>query len=154
MTISVTNMMKIAMACDAAAYTFKTELKKILDRKGYVITDFGCDSSESGEYPVFAKTVGEKVAGGEFDRGILICGTGQGMCIAANKIKGVRAALCYDVLPAIMSREHNDANILTTGAWIVSVEKAVQVIEAWLFGRFAKGKHESRIRMIEKIEDD
>lgn len=147
--------LKIGIGCDLAAYDFKLELLEALKNKGYTnITDFGCNSSQSGDYPVYAKIVGEKVASGEFDRGILICGTGQGICMAANKVRGVRAALCYDVIPAIMSREHNNSNVLATGSWIVTVEKAVKIIEAWLFGKYNGGRHDIRLKMMDDIRND
>ena len=144
--------MKIVVGCDLAGYDFKIELIKILREKGYNITDIGCDSSEEGEYPLYGRLVGEKVASGEYDRGIVICGTGNGICIAANKVNGVRAALCYDVFPALMSREHNDANVLGIGCWLVDLPKAVRIVETWLFGKFAHGRHEQRIEAIREIE--
>jgi len=146
--------MKIVIGCDLAAYDFKVELIDILRKKGYKITDVGCDSSAEGEYPVYGKLVGEKVANGEYDRGIVICGTGNGICIAANKVKDARAALCYDVLPALMSREHNNANVLALGSWIIDIPQAVRVVEAWLFGKFSGGRHISRIDMIKEIENN
>lgn len=145
--------LKIAIGCDLAGYDFKNLLLERLEKKGYNITDFGCNSSEEGEYTTCAKQVGEAVANGEFDRGILICGTGQGVCIAANKIKGIRAALCYDVLPAILSREHNNSNILALGSWVVDIDKAERIVEAWLFGKYAGGRHELRIKAIHDMEE-
>lgn len=144
--------LKIVIGCDLAAYDFKIELVKVLKEKGYYITDIGCDSSKEGEYPVYGRLVGEKVVSEEFDRGIVICGTGQGICMSANKVKGVRAALCYDVLPALLSREHNNSNVLATGAWIVDVPKAVKIIETWLFGKYSGGRHDARVNMMNDIE--
>jgi ribose 5-phosphate isomerase B len=144
--------MRIIIGCDLAGYDFKMELIEVLRRKGYDITDAGCESSKEGDYPVYARTVGENVVAGKYERGILICGTGQGVCMAANKVKGVRAALCYDVLPAIMSREHNNSNVLATGAWIVTIDQAVRVIEAWLFAKYSGGRHEVRIQQMAEME--
>ena len=103
---------------------------------------------------MYGRLVGEKVASGEFDRGIVICGTGQGICISANKVKGVRAALCYDVLPALLSCEHNNSNVLATGAWIVSPDHAARIVEAWLFGKYSGGRHDLRLKMISDIENE
>ena len=145
---------KIAIGCDLAAFDFKINLIGILRERGYNLTDVGCQSSKEGDYPVFGRLVGEKVFSGEFDRGIVICGTGQGICISANKVKGVRAALCYDVLPALLSREHNNSNVLATGAWIVTPDHAARIVEAWLFGKYAGGRHDLRLKMISDIENE
>lgn len=144
--------LKIAMGCDCYAYDFKVGVLELLKMKGYSITDFGCNSSNDGDYVEIAKIVGEKVASGEFDRGLLFCGTGQGMVIAANKIKGIRAALCFDVLPALLTREHNDSNILTMGPWMISVEKAIRVIDVWLVGLY-EWNHEYSLNYIKKLEE-
>ncbi len=148
------HQLKIVIGCDLAAYDFKMQLLEILRGRGYEITDVGCNSSQEGDYPVYARLVGEKVASGAFDRGIVICGTGQGICMSANKVRGVRAALCYDVLPALLSREHNNSNVLATGAWIVTPEHAARIVEAWLFGKYAGGRHDLRLRMISDMEKE
>lgn len=144
--------MKIGFGCDSKGYELKLELIKELTRRGYEVTDVGCHSTEPVDYPVYAKEVGLGVAQGRFDRGILICGTGQGMCIAANKIKGIRAAVCYDLFPALMSREHNDANVLCTGAWMVAPEPAKRMVVEWLEMGFGGGKHERRVNQIAELE--
>ena len=144
--------MRIAIGCDLAGYTFKQELVEALRKRGYDLTDVGCFSSEEGEYPIYGRIVGEKVASGEFDRGIVICGTGNGITIAANKVHGVRAALCYNTFAALMSREHNDANVLGLSAWLLSLPDAVKIAEVWLFGKFSGGRHNQRIEMITDIE--
>lgn len=147
--------LKLVIGCDLSGYDLKTDILHRLKSKGYDITDFGCDSAQEGEYPVYAKKVAEAVASGEYDRGILICGTGQGVMMAANKVKGIRAALCYDVLPAILTREHNDSNILATGSWLITGEKFEQVIEAWLFGKFSNlPRHKQRIQMMCDMEQE
>lgn len=147
--------LKLVIASDLSGYDLKTEMVERLGRKGYSITDFGCDSAQEGEYPVYAKKVGEAIASGAFDRGILICGTGQGMMMAANKVKGIRAALCYDVLPAILTREHNDSNILATGSWLVDGEQLERIIEVWLFGKFTNlPRHRQRIQMMCEMDQE
>jgi ribose 5-phosphate isomerase B len=146
--------MNVAIGCDAPGFEHKQFLVNVLKKSGYNVIDVGCHSPDPADYPDYAKLVGEGVASGKFDRGILFCGTGQGMNIAANKIKNVRAALCYDVLPAILSRDHNDANVLCMGAWIIEKEQAERVALNWLRGRFSGGVHEKRIEMIKAMEGE
>lgn len=147
--------LKLVIGCDLSGYDLKVDIVRRLRDKGYDIVDFGCDSSQEGEYPVYARKVAEAVAKGEYDRGILICGTGQGVMMAANKVKGIRAALCYDVLPAILTREHNDSNILATGSWLVTGEEFERIIEAWLFGKFTNlPRHRQRIKMMSDMEQE
>jgi len=140
---------KIIMGCDLAAYDMKCEIIQIMRGNGYQIEDVGCDSSHEGLYTPIAKTVAHAVASGEFDCGILLCGTGQGMAMAANKVKNARAALCYDIFPAVMSKRDNNANILCTGAWMMDVPKAIQIIEAWLFSEYA-GNHDEGLALLEE----
>ncbi|MCL2833184.1 MAG: RpiB/LacA/LacB family sugar-phosphate isomerase [Treponema sp.] len=144
--------LKIIMGCDLAAYDFKTQAIADLCRRGYTITDIGCHNSMEGEYPQIAEEAGKRVVSGEFDRGLLVCGTGQGMAMAANKVKGVRAALCYDIFPALLSREHNNSNILATGCWMITLEKYLEMVEVWLFGKFNGGRHETRIDYMLEME--
>ncbi|OHD80467.1 MAG: ribose 5-phosphate isomerase B [Spirochaetes bacterium RIFOXYC1_FULL_54_7] len=144
---------KLAIGCDLAAYDFKNRIYAELHSRGYTVTDVGCNSAQEGDYPVYARKVAELVQSGKVDKGILICGTGQGMAIAANKCKGIRCALCYDIFPALMSREHNNSNILATGAWMVSFEKAMDIIEAWLFGKYSPGRHDIRLDQLKEIEE-
>ncbi len=144
---------KIVMGCDLAAYDFKVNLLGMLRGCGFDITDVGCFSSRDGDYPIYGRLVGEKVVSGEFDRGIVMCGTGQGICMAANKVKGVRAALCYDVLPALLSREHNNSNVLAMGAWLVTPDLAVKIVQTWLFGKYNGGRHDVRLKMLTDIEN-
>lgn len=145
--------MKIVLGCDLAAYDFKVEFVAAMKAKGFNITDIGCDSSAEGEYTYYGSQVGKLVASGEFDRGIVICGTGNGITIAANKVKGVRAALCTDTFSALMSREHNNANVLGLSSWRLTVEQAVKIAELWLFGKFSGGRHNQRIQALKDIED-
>lgn len=147
--------LRVGIGCDLAGYSIKKHLIEVLTDQGYIVDDVGCEPDLSvADYPVYARMVGEGVALGKYDRGILICGTGQGMVIAANKIKGVRAALCLDVLPALFSREHNDANVLCMGGWMIDNEKAEKVSLAWLKMAFAEGVHSRRVKMIDDIENE
>ncbi len=146
--------MIVAIGCDAPGFEHKQYLTNALQGRGYEIIDVGCFSPEQVDYPDYAKIVGEGVASGEYDRGILFCGTGLGMSIAANKVKNVRAALCYEVLPAILSRNHNDANVLCMGAWIINKEQAESVALNWLRGQFSGGAHAKRIEIIKTMEAD
>ena len=145
---------KIAIGCDLAGYDLEQEVYKRLKNMGYDIQHVGCESSHKGNYTVYAKKVADMVASSTVDKGILICGTGQGMAIAANKVRGIRCALVYDVFPALMSREHNNSNMMATGAWMVTPDKAIQVIEAWLFGKYSEGRHDVRIAELKAIEDE
>jgi ribose 5-phosphate isomerase B len=144
---------KIAIGSDAVSYYFKVRALKELSDRGYGITDFGGDGPDAGEYPVIAESVARRVAAGEFERGLLICGTGQGMVIAANKVPGIRAALCFDTLHAILSREHNNTNILCTGAWLTTIDRYLPMVEAWLYGRFSgTQRHVDRLEYVRGME--
>ncbi len=145
---------KIAIGCDLAGYDLEQKVYTRMKEMGYDITHVGCDSSHEGNYTVYAKKVGDLVSSGEVDKGILICGTGQGMAIAANKVRNIRCALVYDVFPAIMSREHNNSNVMATGAWMVTPDKAIDIIEAWLFGKYSEGRHDVRIAELKEIENE
>jgi len=143
--------MKIGIGCDAKGFRLKQKLIALLNDNNYEVVDVGCYSLDRVDYPDFARLVGEGVAKGNYARGILICGTGQGMGIAANKVKGVRAAVCYDMFTAILSRDHNNANVFCTGAWIIDHEKAGEIILQWLEMGYS-GVHESKIDKIAAIE--
>lgn len=145
--------MRIVVGNDLAAYDFKVGFVNVMREKGYDIVDIGCDSSSEGEYTYYGSQVGKRVVSGEFDRGIVICGTGNGITIAANKVKGVRAALCTDTFSALMSREHNDANVLGLSSWRLSVDDAVKITELWLFGKFSGGRHNQRIQALRELEE-
>ncbi len=142
--------LKIAVGSDLAGYDYKEQVVKILRENGYTVTNVGCDSSFQGIYPIYAKKVAVEIKEGRADRGILICGTGQGMAIAANKIEGIRAALCGEIFTAIMSREHNNTNVLALGAWVTPIEKAMPIVEAWLFGKYS-GRHDDKLTMLDNI---
>ena len=142
--------MKIAIGCDHAAYSFKEEIKTYLTEKGHEVVDKGCYSPERADYPDYGIAVGEAVAGGECEKGVAICGSGIGISIAANKVKGIRCALCLEPNSARLSRSHNDANVLAMGARLISVETGKEIVDAWLSTEFEGGRHIGRI---EKISD-
>ena len=142
--------MKIAVASDHGGYKLKEYLKKYLEEKGEEVIDLGTDSEESVDYPVYGKACGEAVVSGKADRGIVCCGTGIGISIAANKVKGVRCALCTDVHMAEMSRKHNNANVLALGGRTTSDEDARQITEAWLDTGFEGGRHQRRVNMLDE----
>ena len=133
--------MKIAIGSDHAGFELKEKIKKYLEELGYKFKDFGTDSNESVDYPDYALKVAESVAKKEYDRGILICGSGIGMCMTANKVSGIRAALCHDVETAKLSREHNDANILTFGSRIIDENTAKDMVKVWLETEFLGDRH-------------
>ena len=144
--------MKIAIGCDHGGVELKEEIKKYLFEAGYETKDFGTNSNESCDYPDYAILVAEAVASKEFDFGILICGTGIGIGIAANKIPGIRAALCSDTFSAHATREHNDANILTIGQRVVGPGLALDIVKTFLNTKFEGGRHQNRIDKISEIE--
>jgi ribose 5-phosphate isomerase B len=146
--------MKIAVGSDHAGFSLKEEVKKWLGELGVEVVDRGCFSLESVDYPDFAAAVAHDVAAGAVDRGILVCGTGQGMVMSANKVKGIRAALCQDTFSARASREHNDANILCMGARVIGPGVARDVVEAWLKGSFSGGRHAARVQKIAALEEE
>lgn len=143
--------LKLIIGSDIAGYNFKCHIIKEMEAQGYKLTDAGCNSSGKGLYAPIGKKVADAVAAKEADYGILICGTGQGMAMAANKVTGIKAALCYDILPAVLSKEHNHSNILCTGAWMMTVPKALQVIEAWLLAQYA-GNNDEGLGLLERYE--
>jgi ribose 5-phosphate isomerase B len=144
--------MRIAIGCDHRGFDAKTKLMELINRLGHEVTDFGAFGSESCDYPDIAAQVGRKVGAGEVDRGILICGTGIGMCIAANKIQGVRAAPCHDDLTAEMSRRHNDLNVLCLSADMLGERLIDRLVEVWLTTPFEGGRHLKRIEKIAELE--
>lgn len=143
--------MKIAIGSDHAGYSLKEEIKKYLDQKEIPFTDFGTFKIDSCDYPEFAYKVGNAVAGNDCDHGILICGTGIGMSITANKIKGVRAAVANDEENAKMSRLHNDANVLCLGARTLEAIKALSILETWINTSFEGGRHQKRVNLITQL---
>lgn len=144
--------MRIAIGSDHAGYELKELIKKHLQEKGFNIEDFGTDSAESTDYPDFAGSVGEAVAAGDFERGILICGTGIGISIAANKIPGVYCGLVGDCFSAKASRWHNNTNVIALGARVIGPGLALEIIDTWLGTEFKGGRHQKRIDKIIGIE--
>jgi ribose 5-phosphate isomerase B len=145
-------MAVIALGADHAGFNLKEDLKIWLTGRGHRVLDYGTFSSESVDYPDFAGLVGEAVTAGEAVRGVLVCGTGIGMAIAANKIPGVRAAVCSDLFTARASREHNDANVLALGARVLKASRAIELLEAWLEADFAGGRHVRRVEKVTALE--
>lgn len=143
----------IAIACDHSALELKAEIIKVLETRNLEYNDFGTYTVDSCHYPIFGARAAQAVASGQCDRGILICGTGIGMSLVANKVKGIRCALCSDVYSAKMTRAHNDSNMLALGARVIGVEIAKEIVEAWLDTPFEGGRHQTRVDMITAIEN-
>jgi ribose 5-phosphate isomerase B len=144
--------MKIAIGCDHAGLPLKEEIKKTLAEAGAQVQDLGTTSPESVDYPDYARAVAEAVASGRADSGILVCGTGIGMSITANKVAGVRAALCHDAYTARLAREHNDANVLCLGGRVIGPGVAADMVRVWLETRFAGGRHARRVEKMRALD--
>ena len=144
--------MKVAIGSDHAGYLLKQHLIATLQELGHTVEDHGTDSEASVDYPPICAAVGQAVAGGEADRGIVLGGSGQGEQIAANKVRGVRAALCNDLYTARLSREHNDANVLSMGGRIVAFGLADEILRLWLATDFEGGRHTRRVQQISDLE--
>lgn len=142
----------IVIGNDHAGVELKKEVMAFLQQKGYEVKDFGCYDTKSVDYPDYAHAVAHAVADGEAEKGIVICGTGIGVCMAANKVKGIRAALCHDVFSAEATRQHNDANVLTMGARVVGPGLALKIVETFVETPFSND--ERHIRRINKIEEE
>jgi ribose 5-phosphate isomerase B len=143
---------RVAVGGDHAGFQLKRELVVYLEKLGHRVDDLGTDSEEAADYPAICAAVGRAVRDGLADRGVVLGGSGQGEQIAANKVRGVRAALCNDLYTARMSREHNDANVISIGARIVAPAMAREIVELWLATSFEGGRHERRVRQIGEIE--
>lgn len=145
--------MRIAIACDHGAYEYKEMIKKMLLEQGHEVKDFGTDSTASMDYPDTALPCAQAVASGEYERGIVMCGTGIGVSMTANKVKGIRCALCSDPLSARLTREHNDSNMLAFGQRIIGSEIAKEIVNVWLQTPFSNGeRHINRIKKLMDIE--
>lgn len=144
--------MRIALGADHGGYVLKEEIKKWLAAQGYEYQDYGTHSADSCDYPDIAAAVAGSVASGQCEKGIIVCGTGIGVSIAANKVKGIRAALCHDTFSARASREHNDANILTLGERVIGRGLALDIVDVWLCSEFAGGRHKARVDKITALE--
>lgn len=144
--------MQIAIGSDHGGFMLKEKIKQLLDELQVHWKDFGTFSEESVDYPDFARLVALSVANGDYDRGILICGTGVGMSIVANKISGIRAALCHDYFSAKATREHNDSNILCLGERVIGSGLALEIVQIWLQTEFIGGRHQRRVQKITVLE--
>lgn len=146
--------MKIAIGSDHAGFEDKERVKKQLDELGYEYEDVGTNSTESTDYPIYAAKVAERVASGAVEQGLLICGSGNGMQIAANKIHGIRAALAWNEETARLARQHNDANVLSVPARMISPEEVSKVVKSYLEARFEGGRHQRRVEEILELEKE
>jgi len=146
--------MRIALGCDHRGFRIKQAIMEFLPKLNHDCHDFGCYNIESVDYPDIAQKVGEAVTSGDFAQGILICSTGIGMSMAANKIKGIRAALCHDTFTAQRARQHNDANILCLGAENIDVDLALEIVRTYLSTNFEGGRHILRLNKIKSLETD
>ena len=145
--------MKLAIGNDHVAVEMKNEIKAYLEEKGYEVINVGTDSTERFNYPVSGFKVAKMVANGEVDGGVLICGTGVGISLAANKVKGIRACVCSDPYTAKLSKEHNNTNIIAFGARVIGIETAKMIVDEWLNAKFQGGRHLIRVNMISEIEE-
>ncbi|MBE6623334.1 MAG: ribose 5-phosphate isomerase B [Ruminococcaceae bacterium] len=146
--------MKLYIACDHAAIGMKNEITAYLREKSYDVEDLGINEGEKIDYPVAAEKVAKKVVADSGSKGILICGTGIGMSIAANKVKGIRAAAVSEVYSAKLTRIHNDTNVLCFGARVIGIETAKMIVDAYLEAEFEGGRHAARVALIEKLEEN
>ena len=144
--------MAIAIGSDHIGFPLKEDIKKYLEELGYTVQDFGTHAAERTDYPLYAKEVTSAILSNQSDRGILICGSGVGMAITANKVKGIRAVVCSEPYSAMLSRQHNNTNVLTFGSRVVGLELAKMIVKAWLDAEFEGGRHASRLEIISQIE--
>lgn len=143
--------MKIAIGCDHTAVNIKNEIIKHLEMKDIEVIDFGTKSTERTDYPIYAKKVSIEVQAKKVDLGILICGTGIGMSMAANKFKGIRAVVCSEPFSALASKNHNNSNVLCFGARVVGIELAKMIVDVWIDAEYHNGRHQKRVDMIDKF---
>lgn len=141
--------LKIAIGSDHGGFEYKEQILKRLQEQGFECFDVGTHSTDSCDYPIIARKVTEKIVSGVADRGILICGTGIGMSIVANKVKGIRAALCGDTFSARASRAHNNSNVLCLGERVIGINLAMDIVDIWLKSEFEGGRHQRRVDMME-----
>ena len=146
--------MRIALASDHAGYAEKEQLKPLLNELGVEVEDLGTASDDPVDYPLYARKVAEKVAHGEAEQGLLVCGSGTGMAIAANKVPGVRAAVAWTEETARLAREHNDANVLSIGARVTPADDIPKIVRAWFDAKFQGGRHARRVEEITRIEQE
>lgn len=146
--------MKLAIGNDHVGYELKLIIKKHLEDLGHQVIDFGSDSSQSCDYPVYGKKVAQAVASGECELGVLVCGTGIGISLAANKVRGIRAAVCSEPYSAQMARRHNNANIIAFGARVVGRDMAEMIVDSFLQAQFEGGRHARRVALLDEIENE
>ena len=146
--------MRIAIGNDHTAVALKNHVMEYLQKQGHEVVNFGIDATDRSDYPVYGARAARAVASGECERGIVICGTGIGISIAANKVKGIRCALCSEPLSAKLTREHNDANMLAMGARMIGPVMAEAIVDAFMNTEFSGGRHSGRVEMISKIEEN
>jgi len=142
--------MRIAIGSDHAGFTYKETIKELLRTLGHDVTDFGTDSEEPVDYPLFIRPVALAVASSEAERGVVLGGSGNGEAMAANRVKGVRCALCWNVASARLARQHNDANVLSLGQRMISEDEALEIVRVWLETEFEGGRHVRRIQMLDE----
>ena len=146
--------MKLAIGHDHVGYELKLIIKKHLEDLGHQVIDFGSDSSQSCDYPVYGKKVAQAVASGECELGVLVCGTGIGISLAANKVRGIRAAVCSEPYSAQMARRHNNANIIAFGARVIGRDMAEMIVDSFLQAQFEGGRHARRVALLDEIENE
>ena len=145
--------MRIAVGADHAGYPLKVEVVRFLEEQGHEVTDLGTHSTDPVDFPVYARQVGQAVQLGKADRGVLVCGSGVGACVAANKLRGIRAALCHDTYTAHQGVEHDDVNVLCLGGRVVGLALAYDIVRSWLTARYiGTGRHKRRVDQILEIE--
>ncbi len=144
--------MKIGIANDHSAVEMKNQIKAYLESLGYEVVNYGCDTTESVDYPIYGEKVANAVASGEVDRGVAICGTGVGIGLACNKVRGIRACTCSEPYSAEYSRRHNNANIITFGARVIGIETAKQIVKVFMETEFEGGRHQRRVDELMDIE--
>lgn len=146
--------MKIAMACDHGGLRLKNVLKDDLEKNGYEVEDFGTYTEDSCDYPAFASKAAKAVASGSCDKGVVVCGTGIGVSITANKVDGIRCSLCHDVFSAKATRQHNDSNMLAMGQRVIGEGLALEILHAWLESEYEGGRHDARIQKMMALEKE
>ena len=142
--------MKIAIGSDHAGFQYKEKIRVLLVELGHSVTDFGTHSEEPVDYPLFIRPVAEAVARGEFERGIVLGGSGNGEAIVANRVKGIRCALCWNIESARLGRQHNNANVISIGQRMITIETALEIVRVWLDTAFEGGRHQRRIELIDQ----
>jgi len=147
--IQPSTTVKIAIGSDHAGFRYKEKIKELLQRLGHDVTDFGTHSEKQDDYPLFIRPVAEAVARGEFERGVVLGGSGNGEAIVANRVKAIRCVLCWNVKSARLGRQHNNANVISIGERMVSLETALKIVRVWLDTPFEGGRHQHRIELID-----